>query len=71
MAIQKSEQVGNQTTSPTYLRASQGCEYIRVSSATWWRLVASGKLVGIKISPKVMLWRKEDIDAYVLSCAKA
>lgn len=71
MAVPNSEQAVSQTLSPTYLRASAGREYLQVSSATWWRLVAAGKLVGIKISPKVTLWRKEDIDAYVLSCAKA
>ncbi len=47
-----------------YLRLPQVLERIPVSKSTWWAGVKKGIFPkSIKLSPRVTVWREEDIDS--------
>jgi predicted DNA-binding transcriptional regulator AlpA len=47
-----------------YLRLPQVLERIPVSKSTWWAGVKKGIFPkAIKLSPRVTVWREEDIDS--------
>lgn len=42
-----------------------------VGRATWWRGIKEGRFpAGIKLSPRVTVWRQSDIDALIQSLTK-
>ena len=42
-----------------------------VGRATWWRGIKEGRFpAGIKLSPRVTVWRQSDIDALIASLGK-
>ena len=42
-----------------------------VGRATWWRGIKEGRFpAGIKLSPRVTVWRQSDIDALIQSLSK-
>ncbi|CCE24508.1 MULTISPECIES: helix-turn-helix transcriptional regulator [Methylotuvimicrobium] len=48
-----------------YFRPKTAAEYLGISIATFWRLVAAGKIPTAKISPRATVCKKEDLDALV------
>lgn len=50
-----------------YMRNKQASEYIGVKSSTIWLYTRQGKLKSIRLSPKVTVWAKSDLDAFVQS----
>lgn len=54
-----------------YLRIKQILQFIPVSKSTWWAGVKDGRFpAGIKLSPKVTVWRAEDIRALIQDASK-
>lgn len=50
------------------LRVGQVCARVGVSKTTWWAWVQSGKAPkAIKLSPGITVWRKADIDSFIVS----
>jgi len=47
---------------PNFLRPKEACKYMSVSIATIWKLAQQGKLTKIKLSTKVTLFDKREID---------
>jgi excisionase family DNA binding protein len=50
-----------------YLRPKSAAQYLDISIATFWRLVAKGEIPTAKISPRATVCKKEDLDALVNS----
>jgi excisionase family DNA binding protein len=45
-----------------YLRPKSAAEYLGISIATFWRLVAKGKIPTAKISSRTTVCKREDLD---------
>lgn len=62
----------NNTPQPDrFLRSPDITERLRVSRSHWWQGVKDGKYPpGIKLSPRVTVWRQSDIDALIASIGK-
>ncbi|MBS3955707.1 MAG: helix-turn-helix domain-containing protein [Methylomicrobium sp.] len=48
-----------------YLRPKSAAEYLGISIATFWRLVAKGKIPTAKISARATVCKREDLDALI------
>lgn len=48
-----------------YLRPKPAAKYLGISIATFWRLVAAGKIPTAKISPRTTVCKREDLDALI------
>ena len=47
----------------TLLNSQEVCEYLKISKATLWRYVASGKIPQPKrLSRSILLWNKSTLD---------
>ena len=54
-----------------YLRDPAILEILPVGRSSWWRGVKEGRFpAGIKLSPRVTVWRASDIDALIQSLSK-
>ncbi|MCX6072726.1 MAG: helix-turn-helix domain-containing protein [Campylobacterales bacterium] len=40
-------------------------DYLKVSPATVWLYSKQGKITPIKLSPRVTVWAKSDLDAFI------
>ena len=53
-----------------YIREREIIQILPISRATWWAGVKSGKFpAGIKLSPRVTVWRASDIEALMANLA--
>ena len=50
-----------------YLRDRQAAEYLSVAVSTIWQWAREKKIKPIKLSPKVTVWAKADLDAFIQS----
>ncbi|MFA5216659.1 helix-turn-helix transcriptional regulator [Sulfuricurvum sp.] len=50
-----------------YLRDKQAAEYLGVGTSTIWLYTKQGKLKAIKLSERVTVWSKTELNAFVLS----
>jgi excisionase family DNA binding protein len=50
-----------------YLRDKQAAEYLGVGTSTIWLYTKQGKLKAIKLSERVTVWAKSELNAFVLS----
>ena len=51
-----------------YIREREIIQILPISRATWWAGVKSGKFpAGIKLSPRVTVWRASDIEALMVA----
>lgn len=50
-----------------YLRDKQAAEYLGVGTSTIWLYTKQGKLKAIKLSERVTVWSKSELNAFVLS----
>ncbi len=48
-----------------YLRPKSAAEYLDISIATFWRLVAAGKIPTAKVSSRATVCKREDLDALI------
>jgi len=48
-----------------YYRAKEVSEYLSIGLSTVWSMVKNGKLTSIKLSPKVTIFDKNEIDNLV------
>ena len=54
-----------------YLREPAILEILPIGRSSWWRGVKEGRFpAGIKLSPRVTVWRQSDIDALIQSLSK-
>ena len=54
-----------------YLREPAILEIFPFGRSTWWRGIKEGRFpAGIKLSPRVTVWRASDIDALIQSLSK-
>lgn len=60
------------TTQPeSLLRDKQVLQRLFISRAAWWLGVKEGRYpAGIKLSPRITVWRSSDIDALIHTLAK-
>ncbi|CAA6810404.1 MAG: Unknown protein [uncultured Sulfurovum sp.] len=49
------------------MRAREVAEYIGIGLSTVWMYSASGLLKPIKLSPRVTIFKKSDVDAFIAS----
>ncbi len=57
--------------SEALVRLPQVTERLSISRSLWWQGVKQGKYPsGIKLSARVTVWRKSDIDALIQSLGK-
>ncbi len=50
-----------------FLRDKQAAEYLGVGTSTIWLYTKQGKLKAIKLSDRVTVWAKSELNAFVLS----
>lgn len=50
-----------------YLRDKQAAEFLGVGTSTIWLYSKQGKLKAIKLSERVTVWAKSELNAFVLS----
>jgi len=50
-----------------YLRDKQAAEYLGVGTSTIWLYTKQKKLKAIKLSERVTVWAKSELNAFVLS----
>jgi len=48
-------------------RAKNACKYIGVGLSTFWLYVKQGKFTPIKLSPRVTVFKKEELDNFINS----
>lgn len=53
------------TPTLVYLRPKSAAEYLGISIATFWRLVAKGKIPTAKVSTRTTVCKKEDLDVLI------
>jgi len=54
-----------------YLRPKEVCEYMSIGLTSLHRLAKDGKLTKIKLSPKMTMFDREEIDKFMAdSCVK-
>ena len=59
------------TTQSALLRAPKAASYCGVSESYFWAAAKSGKLpAGIKLSPRVTVWRVSDLDRAISQLGK-
>jgi excisionase family DNA binding protein len=50
-----------------FLRDKQAAEYLGVGTSTIWLYTKQGKLKAIKLSERVTVWAKSELNAFALS----
>lgn len=50
-----------------YKRAKQAAQYMCVGVSTVWLFTKQGKIKAIKLSDRVTVWAKSDLDAFIAS----
>jgi predicted DNA-binding transcriptional regulator AlpA len=54
------------------LRANKASEYLGIGESTLWRWTREGKVSCIKLSEKVTVWQKSELDRFIASkCSNA
>lgn len=65
------QQPSPQPKNDRFLRVPHVTERLAISRSSWWQGVKSGKYPpGIKLSPRVTVWRQSDVDALIASAGK-
>lgn len=49
------------------LRASDAAKYLGIGVSTLWRFTSEGKLKSIKLSERITVWPKDELDRFVIS----
>ncbi|WP_298694451.1 helix-turn-helix domain-containing protein [uncultured Sulfuricurvum sp.] len=49
------------------MRDREAASYLGVGVSTVWMFSRQGKIKAIKLSPRVTVWAKSDLDAFVMS----
>lgn len=52
------------------MRDREAASYLGVGVSTVWMFSRQKKIKAIKLSPRVTVWAKADLDEYVQSCMK-
>lgn len=52
-----------------FFRPKQGAKYLGISLSGYWALIKEGSIPTTKLSPRVTVTAKEDLDKFVLSRA--
>lgn len=56
---------------PVYLRTKQILKLLGIGRTAWHNWVKQGKApAGIRLSPRVFVWKKEDIEAFLKDSPK-
>jgi excisionase family DNA binding protein len=50
-----------------YLRDKEASQYLGVGKSTIWLFSKQGKINAIKLSDRVTVWAKSDLDAFIAS----
>lgn len=50
-----------------YKRAKQTAQYMGIGVSTVWLFTKQGKIKAIKLSDRVTVWAKSDLDAFIAS----
>lgn len=50
-----------------YLRDKEASKYLGVGKSTIWLFSKQGKIKAIKLSDRVTVWAKSDLDAFIAS----
>ncbi|MCX6074506.1 MAG: helix-turn-helix domain-containing protein [Campylobacterales bacterium] len=50
-----------------YLRSKEASQYLKIGKSTLWLFTKQGKIKSIKLSERVTVWNKADIDAFIAS----
>lgn len=53
------------------LRAKEAAQYLGIGVSTLWAFTKAGQLRSIRLSPRVTVWAKSELDAFVSSRAGA
>ena len=48
-----------------YMRAKQAAKYLGVGLSTVWLYVKQGKITSIKLSERVTIFKKEELDRFI------
>jgi excisionase family DNA binding protein len=54
----------------THFRPKEAAKYLGVSESCIWQLLKRGDLTRYKLSPKVTVLKKSELDEYVQRCMK-
>jgi excisionase family DNA binding protein len=55
------------SNSEEYKRDKEAAQYMRVGKSTIWLFTKQGKIKAIKLSDRVTVWAKSDLDAFIAS----
>lgn len=50
-----------------YFRDKEAAEYLGIGKSTVWLFTKQGKIKAIKLSDRVTVWAKSDLDAFIAS----
>lgn len=50
-----------------HLRAKQAAQYLGIGVSTLWAFTKQGKIKSIKLSDRVTVWAKTELDAFIAS----
>ncbi len=53
------------TPTPENLRAKEACKYLGVGLSTLWLYAKQGKIKPIKLSERVTIFKKSDLDNFI------
>ena len=56
---------------PAYFRAEEAAKYLGIGKTTLWKFAKEGKLQATKLSSRVTVFSKSDLDTLVASSASA
>jgi predicted DNA-binding transcriptional regulator AlpA len=68
--IQKSPESKELAFTECLLRPRAASRYLSMSESGLWQLLKRGDLISYKLSPKVTVLRKSELDEYVQRCMK-
>ena len=60
----------NEKTFKQYYRAKEACVYLGISRSGLWLYAKQGKLAAIKITDRVTVFAKDDLDKFVENATK-
>jgi excisionase family DNA binding protein len=52
------------------LRAKEACKYLGIGLSTLWLYVKQGKIKPIKLSPRVTIFKKSELDNFINSMSE-
>lgn len=52
-------------------RAREAAQYLGIGVSTLWAFTKAGKIRSIKLSPRVTLWSKSELEAFVTQQSEA